>query len=160
MPSIHKIEHKHCYNILLLRSEIAFDIHFFTYKTAKISFAEVKDKYKKEVVIGKDNTDWLDRHITSAIAKVKQAIAFAVPRASRMPSDEILVSPSQFNIQLAFDDSWDGEPQTLCDLIHKFIVDQCIADWALTALPNMHDRLQQIADLSLVAIHDNACYTY
>jgi len=143
--------------VLLIRNEIAYDINVQAVAMAKIRFFDLNPSVRKDIVLSSKQTDWLDRNIKNAIAKVKASIRFAVPRQSQMASNEILESDHQYAIPLQFEKEWTEEPSTLCNAIHEYVVKKCLEEWCLMACADMLPIFQAKAEEALTEVHDVAC---
>ena len=83
-------------------------------------------------------------------------LRFAVIPSSRMTSDEIIDSDTEYSIPLLFDDEWKGEPDVLCDAIHDYIVSSILRQWA--RMTGQREDAYAIDETEgIERIHDIAC---
>lgn len=155
------------YCVLLHRSEIAYDVELASWAMTKTHFVSVKgaqteDNLEQVLEDAQDSViddrlaDWIDRQTKTAVSKVKSQISHAVVQRSRMASDEILDTPLQWHIQLHFGQEWRGDAQTLCDLIHDYVVKYITHEWCQLKFPTLAATIDAQAEYALREVRAEA----
>ena len=125
------------YAVTIMREEVLFDVAYSLWKRAQMLNIKGEDQRKYEIT--KDDMDWFDRQLQTAISHVKDKLQWAVTNnKARMVSDELDKPEHQYSIVLGFSDCfWNGSPNNLVTYVHDYAVNYILADWCGMSVPDL-----------------------
>lgn len=137
--------------VALTRKELFYDIEFITNRIAKMTAVDEKRKLTRQAADvtaeGDENKDYLDRLITTALAKIRTNTSWASgERGQKHVSDVIPDHVCNWTFVFHLDKDWRGEGETVCSLCHDYVVHKVATDWLKMVAPNLAGEYEVQAD--------------
>jgi len=140
--------------IQLNRAEVVYDLQFATNRIARLVSL---DKDGKQTKInssisaeGKDNDDYVNRLITSAVSELRSNTAWANAEKSGSVVDNNLSEKiGRWVFVFKVPMSWRGNTQVLGDKIHEYVSNKVTAGWLKMVAPGYTQTYREEADSAL-----------
>lgn len=140
--------------VVLTRGEIMYDVEFVTNRLARMLAVDAEGDTTKMAQLmtaeGKDNADYIDRLIMSAVKKLRHSTSWASgERGGHVVNDEIPPMVDDWTFVFHVPVNWRGEADVLCSLCHDYVKNRVIAEWLKMVAPKMADDYVEQADENL-----------
>lgn len=137
--------------VVLTRKELFYDIEFITNRIAKMVAVDEQKKLTRQAADvtteGDDNKDFIDRLITTALAKIRTNTSWASgERGQKQVSDVIPDHVCNWTFVFHLNKDWRGEGETVCSLCHDYVVHKVVEDWLKMVSPGMKGEYEAQAD--------------
>lgn len=128
--------------VKLLYAELEYDVRYVLWKRGRMDEKEEDD-------------DWMLRQFRTAEGNLRRRLSWALKmdNGSRMSSDELLETPTEYNFRFVFDRGWGGSPDNLTNAMHNYVVNLTISEWYKLSDMNMAASYTNIADNYLRAAY-------
>lgn len=128
--------------VILTRDELVYDIEFVTNRIARVvGVDEEGDTTKSASIItaeGKDNVDYIDRLIVSAVKELRGRTSWASgKRGGRVASDVIPKNVEDWTLVFILPVDWRGNGDVLCSRCHDYVKWSVISEWLKMVAPSM-----------------------
>lgn len=118
------------YALYLYRNEIEYDINYELWRTSQSR--EMQSQSLDNFELSENDSDWLSRHIETAISNFRQSVAWATRGSdhTRQTTNESLGSRDSYQVVLSLHEpDWQGSVEHVCNCLHNYIVNYCLADF-------------------------------
>lgn len=136
--------------ITLKKNELVYDIEFMSYKVAKVHFLESHPQTAHEMAASRDDRDYIDRLLESAVANVKSELQWCVDER-RHDATSNMISPDkrEYDIVLNIDDSSRRMAESLCSAIHDYVVNYALYRFLLITAADYAPPFGALAESNL-----------